>query len=630
MRLVFKTGMIVGTAVVGLLGMNAAALHTTVMPTFSQLEMQAAQTNAERVLAAFGNEQTHLQTVASDWGVWDQSYGYMQGDNPDWLDQNLYYDAFVSMDNEAAYLVRADGEVAYAGVYDLESGQSQSVDALPADRFPATHPLLQPVASGGAVGGWLMSNLGPLMLASQAILKSDGTGPSPGAIIMGRVINDKRIEQIKEQTKVDFTLERYDEAAWEKAGADAVTRLPDGTVIDARSDHELQSHSLVRDMFGKPILIVSAVTAREITALGRHTVIVATSLVALIAVIAFLIVGVGLQHIAVRPLQRLAGVIREIGKSGDLSRQTGFQTADEFGDVSRAFDAMIVDLRKAREQLLEQSYYSGMSELAVTSLHSVRNALNPLSIGIWQMQKLLESCFAATNVERAAAELADPAVASDRKAKLAAFTADVARRLVAERQKLAASLQDLNGHIGSLEGVLTEIHAPHATTAQLETVDLAVLLDELLLPSLRAKYPALQIGRSSAMPSVRAERTVLLQILNNLAANAAESIAAAGQPSGRIDFAATEAMASGQAMVRISIVDNGEGFADDLRTKMFQRGFSTRKSKAGGLGLHWCANGVAAFGGRIVAESAGLGRGATFHLLLPPPATDGKQTRDAA
>jgi C4-dicarboxylate-specific signal transduction histidine kinase len=36
-----------------------------------------------------------------------------------------------------------------------------------------------------------------------------------------------------------------------------------------------------------------------------------------------------------------------------------------------------------------------------------------------------------------------------------------------------------------------------------------------------------------------------------------------------------------------------------------------------GLGLHWCANSLAGMGGRIVAESAGAGRGAQFHVLLP-------------
>ena len=57
---------------------------------------------------------------------------------------------------------------------------------------------------------------------------------------------------------------------------------------------------------------------------------------------------------------------------------------------------------------------------------------------------------------------------------------------------------------------------------------------------------------------------------------------------------------------------------------LFERGFSTKKEQTGGLGLHWCANSVAALAGRMSAESAGPGAGAAFHVLLPvaPPARE--------
>jgi two-component system, NtrC family, sensor kinase len=50
---------------------------------------------------------------------------------------------------------------------------------------------------------------------------------------------------------------------------------------------------------------------------------------------------------------------------------------------------------------------------------------------------------------------------------------------------------------------------------------------------------------------------------------------------------------------------------------LFGRGFSTKKGKTGGIGLHWSANSVAAMGGRMSAESDGPGRGACFHVVLP-------------
>jgi sensor histidine kinase regulating citrate/malate metabolism len=51
---------------------------------------------------------------------------------------------------------------------------------------------------------------------------------------------------------------------------------------------------------------------------------------------------------------------------------------------------------------------------------------------------------------------------------------------------------------------------------------------------------------------------------------------------------------------------------------MFEKGFSTKSRETNyGIGLHWCANAIAALGGRIWAASDGPGLGASMHLLLP-------------
>ncbi|MDQ2879195.1 MAG: histidine kinase, partial [Pseudomonadota bacterium] len=50
--------------------------------------------------------------------------------------------------------------------------------------------------------------------------------------------------------------------------------------------------------------------------------------------------------------------------------------------------------------------------------------------------------------------------------------------------------------------------------------------------------------------------------------------------------------------------------------QLFQRGFSTRAHKSGGLGLHWCANSMLAMGGSLALESEGAGRGAVAVLTL--------------
>jgi signal transduction histidine kinase len=50
--------------------------------------------------------------------------------------------------------------------------------------------------------------------------------------------------------------------------------------------------------------------------------------------------------------------------------------------------------------------------------------------------------------------------------------------------------------------------------------------------------------------------------------------------------------------------------------RIFAHGFTTKK-EGHGFGLHSCALAARDMGGALAAESAGLGKGATFTLELP-------------
>lgn len=58
------------------------------------------------------------------------------------------------------------------------------------------------------------------------------------------------------------------------------------------------------------------------------------------------------------------------------------------------------------------------------------------------------------------------------------------------------------------------------------------------------------------------------------------------------------------------------GIAPEHMNRIFRQGFTTRKD-GHGYGLHNSANAAQAMGGRLFAQSAGPGLGATFTLELP-------------
>ncbi len=111
------------------------------------------------------------------------------------------------------------------------------------------------------------------------------------------------------------------------------------------------------------------------------------------------------------------------------------------------------------------------------------------------------------------------------------------------------------------------------------------------------------------LPRAMVDRRRIVQVLNNLFANAARH--APESSSVRVS-----AVREG-ALVAISVADDGRGLAPELLSRLFDK-HAGEGTKAGyGLGLAICKGLVEAHGGRIRAESAGPGLGTTVTFTLP-------------
>ena len=113
----------------------------------------------------------------------------------------------------------------------------------------------------------------------------------------------------------------------------------------------------------------------------------------------------------------------------------------------------------------------------------------------------------------------------------------------------------------------------------------------------------------AGMPPVIADRRRVVQVLGNLLTNAARSAPEATP----IRIAAV----SEGGYVALSVADKGRGIAPERLPHVFARHVADRQDGGLGLGLAICKGLVEAHGGRIRADSAGAGHGATFTFTLP-------------
>ena len=146
-----------------------------------------------------------------------------------------------------------------------------------------------------------------------------------------------------------------------------------------------------------------------------------------------------------------------------------------------------------------------------------------------------------------------------------------------------------------------------------EAVEVAVLVDRARNTFLSGGGRSiLRIDLAPDLPLVMADRRRIVQVIGNLLSNASRN----SPESSSIRMAAVR----DGVHVAISVADEGRGIPADRLPHLFRKFYRTEAEDHGGdtgLGLAICKGIVEAHGGRIWAESEGMGLGARFTFTVP-------------
>jgi two-component system, NtrC family, sensor kinase len=470
-----------------------------------------------------------------------------------------------------------------------------------------------------------------MQLSSQPIIMSDKSGPIAGTMLMGRFFDETTREALEERTEVslDFHL-LEDEPLTDAALQSRILAAGPQTFTYAATHSDIQAYGVLTDLFGEPLMILQADTPRQISALGNRTVSGALLFLLAAGVVVAIVTWFLLRRIIVLPLERLAGHISGIRESGDLSLRLNETRSDEIGELALEFDKMTQEVHEARRQLLDQSFKAGKADTAAEVLHNIRNAMTPLINGIDRLSKNFRFT-GGLRIREAADELGDSACQAERRGKLLQYIVSAFGHIQKSSEDAISDLQVASRQARQVEAILSDQERYANVAPVIESLDLASVIEEASLVIPDQSKPGVRLVVSAGLDTLRvqAHRVGLVQVLGNLILNACEAIQRGQTAEGSITTAAIHEVIDGQPMVRLTITDTGCGFTEDAKHNIFQRGFSSKEGHQRGLGLHWCANALSNMGGRILAESGGKDRGASFHVLLPAGIGQKNATRAA-
>ena len=320
-----------------------------------------------------------------------------------------------------------------------------------------------------------------------------------------------------------------------------------------------------------------------------------------------------------REAKRIAESLRMPGRTVEqLLEVVSFKRAD--GRKVSLSELPITQHLRASETLRAEEV-----ELSAPGGGSVRTLINATPIrseggAIRSLVVTLQDLAPLDEIERMRTEFLG-LVSHELRAPLAAIKGSVDTLLEeaaeldrAEMREFFRIIAEQAGHMRGLIGDLLDAGRIDSGTLSVapEDSDVAALVERARSTFLSGGgRHAVLVDLPTGLPPVMADRRRVVQVLNNLFANAARH----APESTPIRVAA----ARENAHVAISVSDEGRGVAPELLPHLFRKHAGGRAGATAGhgLGLAICKGLVEAHGGRIRAESAGAGRGTTFTFTLP-------------
>ncbi len=580
---------------IALLGAGAVTLllAQVITPSFDRLEQAAVEGHVERTRAALSEYASKVQASVRDYGDWNESYAYMGAPNRAFEQDSFATSAMVNLGVEGMAYVTPAGRIVIARWLDVTTGRDQP--AMRARMIGAIRRIDfgQALADDNSASFYVRLGDRIAAIGIARVRRTDGGGTPRGHVVMARLISSRQLSNLLQL----------------QARLDLPHPVPDATVI--RHNGSMSVAVPVRGPDGVPVASATYDVPRDLSALGRSMLTLAVIGTTLLLLVVMAVLSWMIARLVLRPLNRVERHMGRVRRSGNLMPFVDPPRRDEIGRMVGSFNAMLSQLKDLREQVEAQSFKLGRSESAVAVMHNVRNALNPISTVLSQGLAQPPTANRAL-IDRALAELADDAIPPVRRRKLIAFLAAAFEEEARARADRAGQME-----IGrdALHNVLEIIGRQQEQAHERPPLDACDVTDIVARNATIARYSG---GGSIAFhfPSkphwVQANRVLLSQVIGNLFANAAEAIAATGRDGGSIAVTINERGERVDVLIR----DDGEGFDPETAATLFQRGFSTRPGKSGGLGLHWCANSMLAMGGSLALKSEGRGYGARAVLGL--------------
>lgn len=199
MKLKMKTAGMIGITMAAFIVLLFLLMRPMILEDAKRMDEESLKTDMERAEKYIASEKANLKRHNKDWATWDDTYEFMQNRNPKYIESNLTQESYRHNGTNFKLYLDNNGDTVYSAGYELGMGTLIGVEK----DLENTSALLDRIDEENGLSVLWNDKYGPVLLAAEEILTSEGKGPVAGRLVTGVILNEAFFEKMQEDLAIN-------------------------------------------------------------------------------------------------------------------------------------------------------------------------------------------------------------------------------------------------------------------------------------------------------------------------------------------------------------------------------------------------------------------------------------------